>query len=155
LLSAVAGNKTCTCKITARKAVPWLRRLAAGLPQRRPGFDPGSVYVGFVVNKVALGQVFSPESFGFPLLISFHRCSIARKRTKKIIIIFIFITGLHNKPQGCGTSVASTAGPFSTSKKTAWNVYEVKSLKIRSQMMKLKNATLRNAEKMTGSVLDQ
>jgi hypothetical protein len=39
-------------------AVPWLRRLAAGLPQRRPGFDPGSVYVGFVVDKVALGQVF-------------------------------------------------------------------------------------------------
>ena len=23
-----------------------------------PGFDPGSVHVGFVVNKVAVGQVF-------------------------------------------------------------------------------------------------
>jgi hypothetical protein len=39
-------------------AVPCLRRLAAGLPPRRPGFDPGSVHVGFVVDKVALWQVF-------------------------------------------------------------------------------------------------
>jgi hypothetical protein len=39
-------------------AVPWLRRLVAGLSPRRPGFDPGSVHVGFVVDKVALGQVF-------------------------------------------------------------------------------------------------
>jgi hypothetical protein len=30
-----------------------------------PGFDPGSGQVGFVVDKVALGQVFS-EYFGFP-----------------------------------------------------------------------------------------
>jgi hypothetical protein len=56
------------------KAVPWLRRLAAGLPPRRPGFDPGSVHVGFVVDKVALGQVFprvprfSPVSFIPPVL---------------------------------------------------------------------------------------
>ena len=42
-------------------AVPWLRRLVAGLSLRRPGFDPGSIHVGFVVNKVALGQVFSPS----------------------------------------------------------------------------------------------
>jgi hypothetical protein len=33
-------------------------RLVAGLPPRWPGFDPGSVHVGFVVDKVALGQVF-------------------------------------------------------------------------------------------------
>jgi hypothetical protein len=38
--------------------VPWLRRLVAGLSPRRPGFDPGSVNVGFVVDEVALGQVF-------------------------------------------------------------------------------------------------
>jgi hypothetical protein len=40
------------------RAVPWLRRLVAGLPLRRPGLDPGSVHVGFVVDKAALGQVF-------------------------------------------------------------------------------------------------
>jgi hypothetical protein len=38
--------------------VPWLRRLVADLPQRRIVFEPGSVHVGFVVDKVALGQVF-------------------------------------------------------------------------------------------------
>jgi hypothetical protein len=36
---------------------------------------------------------------------------------KLIIFLFIFITGLHNKPQGCGASVASAAEPFSTKKK--------------------------------------
>jgi hypothetical protein len=55
-------------------AVPWLRRLAAGLPPWRPRFDPGSVHVGFVVDKVALGQVFprvlrfSPVNFIPPVL---------------------------------------------------------------------------------------
>jgi hypothetical protein len=37
--------------------------------------------VGFVVDKEAMGQVF-PEYFGFPLSISFHRCSIKRKNKK-------------------------------------------------------------------------
>jgi hypothetical protein len=48
-------------------AVPWLRWLVAGLSLRRPGFDPGSVHVGFVV---------------FPLSILFHRCSITWKNEK-------------------------------------------------------------------------
>jgi hypothetical protein len=60
---------------------------------------------------------FFPEYFGFPLSISFRRCSITRKRTKIIIILVTFITGLHNKPQGCGASVASAAGPFTTTKR--------------------------------------
>jgi hypothetical protein len=34
--------------------------------------------------------------------------------------LVIFITGLHNKPQGCGASVASAAGPFTT-KKATWS----------------------------------
>jgi hypothetical protein len=55
-------------------AVLWLRSLVAGLSPRRPGFAPGSIHVGFVVDKVALGQVFS-EFFGFPLSVSFHRRS--------------------------------------------------------------------------------
>jgi hypothetical protein len=54
------------------------------------------------------------EYFGFPLSISFHRYSIARKNEKKLII---FITGLHKKPQGCGASVSSAAGPFTTKTK--------------------------------------
>jgi hypothetical protein len=47
-------------------------RLVAGFPPRRPGFDPGSGHVGFVVNKVALGQVFSAY-FGLPCQFAFHR----------------------------------------------------------------------------------
>lgn len=39
-------------------AVPSLRWLVASLSQWRPGFNPSQVHVGFVVEKVALGQVF-------------------------------------------------------------------------------------------------
>jgi hypothetical protein len=63
--------------------VPWLRRLAAGLPIRIPGFDPGSAHVGLVMDEVAVRQVF-PEYFGLPLLIYFHRLPITRKRTTTI-----------------------------------------------------------------------
>jgi hypothetical protein len=56
---------------TVNRAVPWLRRLVAGLPLRRPRFDPESVHVEFVVDKVALGQVFL-RVVSFPLSISFH-----------------------------------------------------------------------------------
>jgi hypothetical protein len=47
-------------------AVPWLRRLIAGLSARRSGFATGSVNVRFVVDKVSLGQVFFSEFLGFP-----------------------------------------------------------------------------------------
>jgi hypothetical protein len=63
--------------------------------------------VGFVVDKVALGQVFPrvprfyPVSFIPPVL------HYTEKRKKKLII---FITG-------CCASVASAAGPFTTQKK--------------------------------------
>jgi hypothetical protein len=43
--------------VTDNMAVPWLRSLVAGLSPRRPGFEPGSIHVGFV-DKVALEQVF-------------------------------------------------------------------------------------------------
>jgi hypothetical protein len=63
------------------RAVPWLRRLVAGLSPRRPGFDLRSVHVGFVVDKVALGRFF-PEYFGFLLSVSFLRCSITGRNDK-------------------------------------------------------------------------
>jgi hypothetical protein len=46
------------------------QRLDADFPPRRPAFAYGQ-HVGFVVDKAALGQVFS-EYFGFPCQ-SFHR----------------------------------------------------------------------------------
>jgi hypothetical protein len=61
---------------------------------------------------------FLPEYFGFPLSILFHLLSITSK-TKKLII---FITGLHTKPQGCGASVLSAAGPFTPPPKSLGEV---------------------------------
>jgi hypothetical protein len=61
--------------------------------------------VGFVVDKVALKD-FSPSTSIFPR--KFHSTG-APLHGKKLII---FITGLNKKPQGCGVSVASAAGPF-------------------------------------------
>jgi hypothetical protein len=63
-------------------------------------FDPGSVHVGFVVDKVALGQDF-PEYFGLTQSISFRRLSISMKFTIIILIIIIIINvfmWLHKKP---------------------------------------------------------
>jgi hypothetical protein len=40
------------------RAVRWLRCLVAGLSPRSSGFVPGSIHVGFVVDKVAQGQFF-------------------------------------------------------------------------------------------------
>jgi hypothetical protein len=65
--------------------------------------------VGFVVDKVALGQVFLR-------VLRFSTSAPLLGKGQKIIFI-IFITGLHKKPQGCGASVASAAGPFINKKK--------------------------------------
>ena len=40
--------------------LPWLRRLVAGLAQRRSGFDHKPIHVEFVVVKVPSGQVYIP-----------------------------------------------------------------------------------------------
>jgi hypothetical protein len=53
--------------VFALETVPWLKRLVDGLSSRRPG----SIHLGIVVDKVALGQVFLRV-----LQFSFHRCSI-------------------------------------------------------------------------------
>jgi hypothetical protein len=52
-------------------AVPQLRRLVAGFPPRRPGFQAGSGHAGFGVDRVALVQVFF-EYFGFPCQFSYR-----------------------------------------------------------------------------------
>jgi hypothetical protein len=53
------------------QALPWLRSLVAGLSPR----EPGTIHVGFVVNKVAMGQVFLRVLRFSPVNISFHRRS--------------------------------------------------------------------------------
>jgi hypothetical protein len=69
--------------------------------------------VGFVVDRGHWDGFFF-EYFGFPLSISLHRFSITREKRKTKLIIFI--TGLHNKPQGCGATIASAAGSYTTKK---------------------------------------
>jgi hypothetical protein len=64
--------------------------------------------VGFVVDKVALGQVF-PRVLRFSPVNCVPTVLNYMEKQKKLII---FIAELHNKPQGCGASVASAAGPF-------------------------------------------
>ena len=92
--------------------------LDGGSSPRRRGFSPGRLYVTFVVEKVTVEQVFprvlrfSPVNFIPPLL------HYKEKRKKKLII---FVTGLHNKPEGCGVYVASAAGPL---RKTTCSVHE-------------------------------
>jgi hypothetical protein len=51
--------------IPAETVMQTTTETVAGFQQRRPGFKPGSSHLGFVVNKVALGQFFS-EYFGLP-----------------------------------------------------------------------------------------
>jgi hypothetical protein len=55
------------------KAVPCFRRSVAGLSRLRPGFDPSTVHMRFVIDKVALEVVL--PAFLFPLPVSFHQHS--------------------------------------------------------------------------------
>jgi hypothetical protein len=59
---------------------------------------------------------FFSEYFGFPCQFHSTGAPLLGNGQKIIIISVTFITGLHKKPQGCGASVASAAGPFSTKK---------------------------------------
>jgi hypothetical protein len=54
--------------------------------------------VGFLVDKVTLGQVFFPSTLVFPYQFHSTGAPLLGKGQKIIIIIVTFITGLHKKP---------------------------------------------------------
>jgi hypothetical protein len=62
---------------------------------------------------------FFSELWIFPCQFHSTGAPLLGKMKKLIIFLLIFMTGLHKKSQGCGASVASAAGPFSTKKKEA------------------------------------
>jgi hypothetical protein len=100
-----------------------------------PGSIPGQSMWDLWWTKWHWDRFFSMY-FGFFLSISFHRCYITRKYGKRLII---FITGLHKKPQGCGATVASAAGP-SPKKKNIY-IYPLRLTKLHLVVNKYKYCT--------------
>jgi len=117
---------------------PWLRRLVAGLSQRTPGFDPRSVYMRFVVDKVTLGQVFH-RVLRFTLSVSFHQWStfifiritngrrlkalqkalIFRKSDRKVLSLFSFLSG-HNHKSTLTPTLSESQTPSAQATKQLW-----------------------------------
>ena len=48
------------------QTVPWPRQLFASLSPHRPGFNPKSVHVGFLVERVTLGAGFCSSTSVLP-----------------------------------------------------------------------------------------
>jgi hypothetical protein len=92
---------------------PWLRRLVASISPRSPGFAPRSIYVGFMVGKVALGQVF------FRVLLFFPASSISQSFST-----LIYHTGMNDMSLS-GSSSETWSHPI--------NIYKLQSGKHKMQ----------------------
>ena len=58
--------------------VPWLRRLDAGLSQRRFRFNSGSIPLGFMVDKSCTGTGVSRRIYSSPLSVTFRQFSVLK-----------------------------------------------------------------------------
>jgi hypothetical protein len=108
--SGTGGIAPCTYTVET----VW-RRLVAGFPLRRPEFAAGSGQVEFVVDKVALGQVFF-QYFGFPCQSSFHQMLHPHSNTG-------YVRTIGQKWPTCRVGPVWTQTPLCEFKKsfTAWN----------------------------------
>jgi hypothetical protein len=89
-----------------------IRRPPTAEAQVRSWVSPCGIWGG----QSGTGTGFSPSTSVFPYQFHSTGVPLLGKAQKIIIIIVIFFTGLHKKPQGCGASVASAARPFSIKK---------------------------------------
>jgi hypothetical protein len=100
---------------------------------------------GICGEKSDIGTGFSQSTLVFP----FNFIPPVLHYLKNENKLLIFITGLHNKPQGCDASAASTAGPFTKQKKSsgAFCSVHVKwcAFFVRTITLKILDATFQNS----------
>jgi hypothetical protein len=113
LRSSVLTSFTVSTNIGRAKAQAVSRRPPTAEAWVRSQVSP----CGICGGQSGTGTCFSPSTSVFPCQFHSTGAPLLGKGHKIIIIIIvIFITVLHKKPQGCGASVASTAVPFTTKK---------------------------------------
>jgi hypothetical protein len=101
--------------IQSLAAGPFTGRVMAQAVSRRPLTEEAQVRSPVSPCGICDGRIGSGTGFSATISVfscQFHTIGAPLHGTTKKLIIFI--TGLHNMSQGCGASVPSAAGPFTT-----------------------------------------